>query len=293
MRDQAEKLRQLMKTKIAKEVPNPENKTRILTITSGKGGVGKTSLTVNLAIVLQDMGYRVLIVDADLGLGNVDIMLDISPEYNLSHIIFNQIDIYDVIIKGPSDIMILPGGSGLLELANLQPPEIDRLIRELIKLSNMTDIILIDTGAGLSTQNIKMILAAGEAILVTTPDPTSLMDAYGMVKVVSSIDNKVKFNLMMNMVDDIDDAYIAMKNFQKAGKQFLNVEILKLGLIENSPTISKSIRAQSPFILEYPYNKASKQLRNIARELVNENNKKEDMSIMSYINKLFGLFKKN
>lgn len=292
MRDQAENLRQLMKSKTASGTPRPEKNMRILAITSGKGGVGKTNLAVNLAIALQDMGYRVLIVDADFGLGNVDIMLGLSPIYNLSHVIFHNIDIYDVIIRGPSDIMILPGGSGLLKLANIQSSELDKLIGELIKINDIVDIILIDTGAGLSTQNVKMILAANEAILVTTSEPTSLMDAYGMVKVVSSMDNRVNFNLMMNMVEDINDAHIAIRNFQKAGKQFLDVEISELGLIENSSAVSKSIRTQSPFILKYPNSRATKQLRNIANNLVEEPYKKDDMSIISYINRLFGLFKK-
>ena len=176
MKDQAENLRQLVMNRADRQATVSTSNTRIITIASGKGGVGKTNFTINLGILLQKMGYKVLIIDADLGLGNVDIMLGLSSPYNLSHIVFNGIDIQEVIIEGPSGIMILPGGNGLLELANLKPRQLDKFIRELTKLESMVDIILIDTGAGLSANNIKMILAANEVILITTPEPTSLMD---------------------------------------------------------------------------------------------------------------------
>lgn len=292
MRDQAENLRVLMKAKLTDRGSTAEENMRILTITSGKGGVGKTSLAVNLAIALQDMGYRVLIIDADFGLGNVDIMLGLSTKYNLSHVIFDGIDIYDVIVRGPSGIMILPGGSGLLNVADLEPSELDRFLKQLTKVHNIADIMLIDTGAGLSSKNIKMILAANEAILVTTPDPTSLMDAYGMVKVVSSVGNNINFKLVMNMVEDVNDARIAIKNFQKAGKKFLDVEITKLGLIERNSAISRSVRAQSPFILQNPHNKAARQLRDIASSLVGDDYREDDMCIRSYVTRLFELLKK-
>lgn len=289
MKDQADSLRRLMKVRTNRGVA--ENKVRILTVTSGKGGVGKTSITVNLAIALQNIGYRVLVVDADLGLGNVDIMLGISSRYNLSHVIFDDIDIHDAIVSGPSDIMILPGGSGLLELANISPIELNNLMRRLTNLNNIADIILIDTGAGLSNQNVDMILAANEAILVTTIDPTSLMDAYGMTKIVSSVDNKINFSLIMNMVEDTDAAHIAAKNLKKAGRHFLNIEISELGLIEDSSVVSKSVMAQSPFVLRYPHSKATRQIRSIADNLSDGHHEKTEMSIISYIDRLVKLLR--
>ncbi len=292
MRDQAANLRQLVKIKENEQTAISKSNTRIITITSGKGGVGKTNLTVNLGIILQNMGYKVLIIDADLGLGNVDILLGISSRYNLSHVIFNNMNIYDVITIGPSGIMILPGGNGLLELANMESVKLDRFIRELVKLDSMADIILIDTGAGLSNNNIKMILAANEVILITTPEPTSLMDAYGVVKIVSSIERNTNFNLIMNRVEDKNEATTNIKNFQKAGKRFLDVEISKLGVVDNSYLVSKCIKAQRPFVLEYPNSKISKQLKNIANHIVGID-KQPKTTMTTYILKLFNIFKNN
>jgi len=289
MKDQAENLRQLVMNRADRQATVSTSNTRIITIASGKGGVGKTNFTINLGILLQKMGYKVLIIDADLGLGNVDIMLGLSSPYNLSHIVFNGIDIQEVIIEGPSGIMILPGGNGLLELANLKPRQLDKFIRELTKLESMVDIILIDTGAGLSANNIKMILAANEVILITTPEPTSLMDVYGVVKIVSKIDRNRHFNLVMNKVDNINEANNNIKNIQKAGKRFLNVEISTLGLLDNSSIVSKSVKDQRPFVLDYPHSKISKQLNSIVNSLTGAE-RGERMTIKTYIYKLFKFF---
>lgn len=289
MKDQAENLRQLVMNRADRQATVSTSNTRIITIASGKGGVGKTNFTINLGILLQKMGYKVLIIDADLGLGNVDIMLGLSSPYNLSHIVFNGIDIQEVIIEGPSGIMILPGGNGLLELANLKPRQLDKFIRELTKLESMVDIILIDTGAGLSANNIKMILAANEVILITTPEPTSLMDVYGVVKIVSKIDRNRHFDLVMNKVDNINEANNNIKNIQKAGKRFLNVEISTLGLLDNSSIVSKSVKDQRPFVLDYPHSKISKQLNSIVNSLTGAE-RGERMTIKTYIYKLFKFF---
>lgn len=290
MKDQAENLRQLVNNRDDRQPTISTLNTRILTITSGKGGVGKTNFVINLGILLQKMGKKVLIIDADFGLGNVDIMLGLSSPYNLAHVIFNDVDISDVIIEGPAGIMILPGGNGLLELVNLKPKQLESFIKKLEKLDSIVDIILIDTGAGLSTNNIKMILAANEVILVTTPEPTSLMDAYSVIKIVSQIEQDIHFNLVMNKVENIDDANNNIKNIQKAGKRFLNVEISTLGLLDNSSVVSKSIKTQCPFVLEYPHSKISKQLKSIVNSLMGSDNGKNTINMSTYICRLFKLF---
>lgn len=292
MRDQAANLRALMQDKIGENKVEADTNLRVLTITSGKGGVGKTSLAVNLAIALQNMGHRVIVIDGDFGLGNVDIMLGLTGKYNLSHVIFDDIDIYDVLMEGPAGIMILPGGSGLLDIADITDGQLETFLDQLRKLSSIADIMLIDTGAGISSKNIKMILAANESILVTTPDPTSLMDAYGIVKVASTIDDYVNFKLVMNMVEDVYDAKLAIKNFQKAGKQFLDVEINTLGIIERSPIISRSTRHQRAFILQDYQSNSTKQLRDVAVNLVGHGHLDINRGLGSYINRLFSFLKK-
>ena len=191
MRDQATNLRNIMQNRKGSTKSVNLTDTRILAITSGKGGVGKTCIAVNLAIAFKRLGKRVLIIDADLGLGNVDIILGIHTKYNLSHVISGNIAIADAVVETPSGILVLPGGSGLLHIADIDPTSLKRFLQQLAQIRDLADIIIIDTGAGISSRNLKLTLAASEVILVTTPEPTSLMDAYGIVKVALSTRNKI------------------------------------------------------------------------------------------------------
>ncbi|NLX70518.1 MAG: MinD/ParA family protein, partial [Clostridiales bacterium] len=171
--DQAEKLRQIVQELKLKKTSMEPKEARIIAVTSGKGGVGKTNFTLNCGIALKKIGYRVLIIDADFGLANIDVMLGITPKYNLFHVIDGKRKIQDVITEGPCGIKFISGGSGIWELINLSSHKLEEFMVMLEGLDNIADIILIDTGAGVSERILKMVLAANEVIIITTPEPTA------------------------------------------------------------------------------------------------------------------------
>ncbi|WP_129722481.1 MinD/ParA family protein [Xylanivirga thermophila] len=286
MKDQAYKLRQMMSK-------TDKSMARIITITSGKGGVGKTSITINLAIALANMGYRVAIIDADFGFSNVDIMLGLSTKYNLSHVVFGNKEIDEVISKGPSGVMFISGGTGVRELLDLDDYHINIFINKISKLDSLADIVLIDTGAGLSHSTLKMVLAANEIILVTTPEPTSITDAYSIVKLVSSIDATKKFGLISNRAETSREGKQVLDKFSDAANRFLNIEIKKLGYIEYNSLAVKAVKHQVPFVLSSPDSKISRQIIAIAEGILLKGEggyKSQHIGMFSYINNLLRLF---
>lgn len=165
-------------------------RTRVMAITSGKGGVGKTNIVANLAISLSEAGMRVLVVDADLGLANVDVLLGCTA-YNLGHVVQGQKSLEEVIINGPAGIRIIPGASGLQDLAQMDAGRRHALLSDLVSLEEQADLVLIDTGAGLSSSVMDFVVSSDEAVIVTTPEPTAIADAYAMIKVLSQTDSDV------------------------------------------------------------------------------------------------------
>jgi len=182
MRDQAERLRELVNSKNHRA---NSRKARIIAVTSGKGGVGKTNLSVNLSICLSKLGQKVTLIDTDLGLANIDLMLGMIPKYHLGHFFSGERDLADVVMEGPAGVRIIAGGSGLQELANIDSWQLDNCIERLFTLDEDNDFIILDTGAGISSKVIRFLLAAEEIIVVTIPEPTSIADAYGVIKILS------------------------------------------------------------------------------------------------------------
>ena len=177
--DQAQQLRNVIKKQNQKVV---RSTARVITVTSGKGGVGKSNLSVNLAIQFRKMGKRVVIFDADFGLANVEVMFGAIPKHNLSDLIYRNKEISEIITEGPMEIGFISGGSGILGLNNLTKEQILYLVKSLENLGTMTDIIIVDTGAGISDSVLEFVLASPEVLLVTTPDPSSLTDSYSLIK---------------------------------------------------------------------------------------------------------------
>lgn len=284
MMDQAQKLRDI----VQESSPESVNKhdARIITVSSGKGGVGKTNFTVNMAIALAKLKRRVTIIDADLGLANVDVLFGIVPKYNLSHVVKGEIPVQDCIFKGPYDINIISGGSGIMDLIDLDQNQLEKLIHSLLYFNDVSDYILIDTGAGLSKSVLSFVDAASDVIVVITPDPTSITDAYALIKNIVKEDDK-KIKLIINRVDSNEEGDEVFNKLEQAVSKFLNKELENMGYIFEDVNLKKAVRKQMPVIEAYPRAISSKGIENIAYNL--ENNSKyvkSAHSFKTFINKL-------
>ena len=289
--DQAERLRQIVKDLKEKQRVSPQN-ARIITVTSGKGGVGKTNFTLNCAIALNNMGYRTLIIDADFGLSNIDVMLGMIPKYNLFHVITHKKRIEEVIVQGPCGIKFIAGGSGIWELLNLSTQDMEVLMAQLEHLDELADIIMIDTGAGVSEKVIRMILAANEAVVITTPEPTSVTDAYALVKSVVTIKKDINLRLVVNRAESAHEARDVMDNFIRVAQRFLDVKLEPLGYILYDDVVVRSTKKQKPFVLEYPKSHAARQVYSMAQSIAagGQNDDSKAQGLKGYVNQLLKLF---
>lgn len=240
---------------------------RTIAISSGKGGVGKSNLVANLGIALAMRGRKVVLLDADLGMANIDVLFGINPKYNLQHLVDGTKTINDILVDGPESIKIVPGGSGIPELANLSDDQQQKIIENFVELDEEADITLIDTGAGISKDIIAFILAAREAIIITTPEPTAITDAYGLIKVLTQRDIGVDIKLVVNMVSSEKEGREIADRVTMASKQFLNKHIDTIGFIITDPSVNMSVRKQKPLMTLYPSSRASKCIREIAAKL--------------------------
>lgn len=272
MSTQLDNLRTLaknLKKKQSDRITGNQRVTKVITVSSGKGGVGKTNFTLNLGIALQELGKSVLILDADLGLANIDVILGLSPKYNLYHVIKEGKSLKETISKGPKDLMVIPGGSGFEELANLSEWEVEHLLAKLSQVDGEFDFLLIDTGAGIAKNIIKFALAADEVIIVTTPEPTSLTDAYSLIKSLGAYNIPKIINVVVNKAETSFEGNISFNKLRAVVNKFLNINVDMLGYISNDKNVSQSVKLQQPFILAYPKSPASLDLYKIAIKLSN------------------------
>lgn len=270
MKDQAERLRELMRNKEKSRAAN--KKAKVLAITSGKGGVGKTNFAINLAISIKRLGHKVLVLDADLGLANVEILTGTNAKYTILDLILGRKSINEIIITGPEEIKLISGGSGLEELSVMDEENINRLIEELERLESSIDFIIIDTGAGISDLVTKFVMAADEVIVVTTPDPTSIMDAYTMIKTLINNGYESKLNVVTNMVNNKKEAITTFNKLNMAVNNFLKTELNFLGFLERNNLVSRAVKEQRPFILSNPRSTISKRINFMALKFVETNN---------------------
>jgi flagellar biosynthesis protein FlhG len=230
---------------------------RVIAITSGKGGVGKTNIVANLGFSLGKLGKKVLILDADLGLGNLDILLGLSPRYNLSHVLSGEKNIAEIIVNGPGTLKILPASSGIQELTLLSESQRFTLSKELEKLVNSFDILLIDTAAGISSNVLYFNLSAQEIMVVVTPEPTSITDAYALMKVLSMRYREKNFKLIINSVCNRNEADEVHRQLNLVTSRFLNLSVEYFGYVLTDKNIKKSVRKQKVICEWAPYTPAS------------------------------------
>ncbi|MBQ4057747.1 MAG: MinD/ParA family protein [Lachnospiraceae bacterium] len=267
--DQADKLRE--KVELLKEqAPSA----RVITVTSGKGGVGKTSLSVNLALQLRQQGKKVVILDADFGLANVEIMLGIRPQYNLADLIFNNKSIEEIITEGPLGVGFISGGSGVQDLVNLDKEKLKKLIAKLVKLDSLYDVIIIDTGAGIADSVIEFVLSSPEVLLVVTPEPTSITDAYSLLKAVNrkkefKRDQK-SIKVVANRVNNPEEGQEIFDKIRLVVSKFLNIELEYLGYIPMDKQLITAVLEQKPISIHNPESESALRIRNICGKLLDK-----------------------
>jgi len=256
--DQAQQLRNIIKAKDQRQV----KAARVITITSGKGGVGKSNLAVNLAIQLRKQGKRVIILDADFGLANIEVMFGVIPKHNLSSMIYHGKSIREVISPGPMDIGFVSGGNGVLGLNNLNKEQIMMLVKSISELNELADVIIIDTGAGVSDQVLEFVLASPEVLLVTTPEPSSLTDSYSLLKALyrnpKFVEGGTTIHVVANRVHSVEDGQMVYEKLKSVVEQFLNGNINYLGMIPQDAALERAVRQQKIVSLSEPNSDCAK-----------------------------------
>lgn len=264
--DQAQQLRNIIKKQNQRQ-----HEARVITITSGKGGVGKSSISVNLAIQISRLGKRVIILDADFGLANIEIMLGIRPKYNLLDVMRGSKSLQDIIIEGPENIGFISGGSGIRELTNLKSDEINTLIHMMYELDQIADVVIVDTGAGISDTVIELVAASAEVLLVATPEPTSITDAYALLKTLHRkkdfYGNDIKIKMIGNRIASYEEGKELFDKLYVVVSKFLNIELEYLGTIPYDDHVPKAIMKQQPISISYPNATASRAMFELAMVL--------------------------
>ena len=261
MMDQAESLRKLVSQK------NKIKRSRVITITGGKGGIGKTCISVNLSLGLKKLGYNVTIIDADLGFSNVEIELGVTSKYTLLDVLYNNKMITEVISEGPLGIKYISSG-GDFNLIN-EGVDLSLFLNNIKILDYYSDFIIIDTGAGLNNVVSNFLKAADEVLLIVTPEPTSIMDAYTLIK-YSLVGEDKKINVLINKVKNFNEYKKIYERFEAVVKNYLGVPLIDLGYLENDEKMMECIIEQHPIVLKYENSKTSKRILQIAAQIANQ-----------------------
>ncbi|WP_094699384.1 MinD/ParA family protein [Brevibacillus laterosporus] len=274
MLDQAQKLREQFQRKQQMHDANniETRKTRLIAVTSGKGGVGKSNVTLNLALGLMEQGKKVLVFDVDLGLANLDVLMGVTPKKHLFHLLEADHTVWDIIEKGPKGLEFIAGGSGFSEMSQLQDWELSKVFDELGKLQGYADIILFDTGAGLSKESLQFLMASDEILLVTTPEPPAITDAYAMMKMVHLQKPDAKIKLIINRASTTREGQQTADKLITVAQRFLEFPIGMLGILPDDSYVSKAVKQQHPLLLVYPQSQMAKGIRQLAAKYTAELN---------------------
>ena len=259
MIDQAYNLRKLV---------GKQQDIRVISVASGKGGVGKSSISVNLSVALSRLGMRVLVVDADFGLANVDVMLGTTSKYDISHFLRGEKAIHEIIQLGHEGVRFISGGSGVNDLLNMAEDQLADLLLSIVQLDAPIDLIIIDTGAGINEKIIQLILASSETIAVITPEPTSILDAYALVKTIVKRDSSHPIHVLINKCENRKEAYRVQEGFIEVVGRHLGKNANPLGIIMYDPDVPASIKRQVPLTVSDPNCSTSKEFTQIARSII-------------------------
>ena len=254
---------------LPKDAKPGRSNTRIIAITSGKGGVGKTNIVANLGFALSRLGKKILILDADLGLGNLDVLLGLAPTYNLSHVITGEKSIPEVLIDGPGDMKILPAASGIQELTHLTREQQFRIITELDFIIDPIDILLVDTAAGISSNVMYFNITAQEIIVVVAPEPTSVTDAYALMKVLALKYSAKNFKVLVNLAGSMREAYEVFRQLSIVADKFLDVHVEYFGCVLADENVTKAVKQQKTVSDIYPESRASRCYASLAKRICN------------------------
>lgn len=266
--DQAEQLRNIIK---ANSIPRPV--ARVITVTSGKGGVGKSNTAINLAIQFRKMGQRVIILDADFGLANIEIMFGTVPKHNFCDLIYQGKNIKEIITWGPMEIGFISGGSGIAGLSNLSREYLTYIIQSLAELDAIADIVIVDTGAGISDAVLEFLVASGEILVVTTPEPTSITDSYSLLKALKRhprfSEKASQVKVIANKVDSQNEGQALFNKLNAVVSRYLKLPITYLGAVPQDNQLSKAVMQQMPVSIQAPTAKSALAYEAIAAKLMN------------------------
>jgi flagellar biosynthesis protein FlhG len=295
MRDQAETLRQMARSAHSTTSPSAVIKqstirqARVIAITSGKGGVGKTNFSVNLGLALANLGQRVLIIDADLGLANVEFVLGCTPQYNLLNFLDDGFRLTDIVSEGPRGVRFMSGGSGIHQLANLSEAHLGRIISQMVQFDQWADIILIDTGAGLHRNVMNFVMAADEVIIITTPEPTAIADAYAMMKTYAAHYGRAPLKLVINRVLEMTEGQQVVDKLVKVSLRFLGITVSNLGFVYEDVNVLKALKSQVPVILAHPDSISVRCIENIAHRVLYGKDAVQATGIQGFFSKFMGM----
>ncbi|GAB2722037.1 MinD/ParA family protein [Paenibacillus thermoaerophilus] len=261
MADQAQALRDIMDRYTGR---SSSPKTRVVTITSGKGGVGKSNFSLNFALALEKRGLKVVLLDADFGLANIDVLMGSSAPYHLHHLITREKTVWEVMNRGANGLEYIAGGSGVYDLLRMNEEEISYFVSQIQQLNGYADYLLIDTGAGLSKETARLISSSDETIVVTTPEPTAIADAYALMKMVYVTERYRNFRLVVNRVTDDREGVQTADKLDRVASSFLGFSIPFLGSLPDDPEVGRAVKKQVPFTIDSPRSPASRSLFQLA-----------------------------
>jgi flagellar biosynthesis protein FlhG len=291
MLDQADELRKLasIDNKIKKRRVERTAGPRVITVTSGKGGAGKSNFVVNTAIALQKMKKKVLILDTDMGMGNDHVLMGFLPKYSIHDVISGNKKIDEILVTGPFGVKLLPGGTGISKIDEITKSQRENFIEKLSLLGDL-DYILLDTGAGINKNVLGFIACCSEVIVITTPEPTSLTDAYSLVKAINCLKLKNSVKIVVNKVMSIEEGRKTFNKFSGVVNKFLSIDVEYLGSMSEDKKLVRAVREQTPFLISYPSSRISREVNFIANKLNGVKTDNGENGIQNLFKKIFDVF---